>query len=132
MANDQARPLVLDSCVWVAYLHVEDSQHAKACALFEGSDQAIKVPEYVLVEVINVLSLKKRRRQATAFMDRVLSNSDVFIPANDIAHDTALQYRAKQNTKLSFVDCALLVLHEQCDVVTFDRALSRALADHAE
>jgi len=127
MVRRNVRPLVLDSCVWVAYLHTEDSQHKKACALLNGSQVPIRVPEYVLVEVVTVLSQKKQRQQAVAFMERVLSDADVFMPAHDVAHETAKQFRAKENAKLSFADCALVVLQQTCEVMTFDRALSRAL-----
>ena len=128
MARKTMRSTVLDSCVWIAYLHEEDSQHAKACALLKDSQTHIHVPEYVLLEVVLVLASKGRRQQAMQFLDRVLSDPDVFIPAGDLAYDTAVWFRKDRAGKLSFVDTALFVLGKRYDVVTFDKHLARALA----
>ncbi len=127
MASKKVRPLVLDSCVWIAYLHKEDSQHEKACVLLNTSEVRVHVPEYVLVEVVQALSNKGRRQQAVNFLDRVLSDPSVFIPVADLVYDTAVRFRKDEKGKLSFVDMALLVLSERYDVITFDKHLVRAL-----
>jgi predicted nucleic acid-binding protein len=45
---------LLDSNIWIARLNREDSQHAKALAVFQSLEEKasmIVLPEYIIVEV---------------------------------------------------------------------------------
>lgn len=127
MVTRNSQSVVLDSCVWVAFLHKEDTQHAKARTVMEHMNRPVLVPEYVLLEVASVLAHKGYRTQAQAFVERVIHDSGVFLPMGDFVYDTARRFCEHHASKLSFVDIALLVLNDTYEVVTFDEHLHRAL-----
>ena len=126
MEADSRAGIILDSSVWIALLHKEDSQHAKAEAIFDEITAQVFVPEYVLVEVASILRNYKRNREAQEFVKKVLEDSATFIPSGALAYETANMFRAR-NDKLSFVDTSLLVLSRRYRVITFDKVLARAL-----
>ena len=125
---ESSRPgVVLDSNVWIAFLHKEDSQYKKAQGLFDELKEYILVPEYVLVEVASVLKNYKRNVEALEFVRATLENTSTLIPAGSLAHEAGALF-CQRNDKLSFTDTALLVISREYRVITFDRALARAIA----
>ena len=119
--------IVLDSSVWIAFLHNEDSQHGKAKKLmFEIKDQ-ILVPEYVLIETASVLKNYKRTTEAIEFVRTILKDAGMFLPSNTLAYETGILFCDRKDT-LSFIDTALLALSREYRVITFDKALARAMA----
>lgn len=121
------KKVILDSSVWVSFLHDVDSQHADALKVFEEIGDTITVPEYVLVEVATILKRKKKLSEAKRFVHRVLNEkAESFLPAESLAQETAVIFRERNDT-LSFTDTALLVLSKRYRVITFDRALQKAI-----
>ena len=119
--------VVFDSNVWIAYLANDDSQHEKACLLFEKF-KAIVVPEYVILEVATVLSQKKDQKTAQSFvkMLRATEGLEILLAGSDLFFEFMDFYITQPKNKLSFVDVSLLYLSSQgLKVVTFDRELEK-------
>jgi predicted nucleic acid-binding protein len=120
--------VIFDSSVWVALLHYTDSQHQKALKVFGEVGDVIVVPEYVVIEVATVLKQQGKLEEARQFVHRVLNEKpESFLPAEALIRETASLFQDRSD-KLSFTDTALLVLARLYRVVTFDRALQRAIA----
>lgn len=121
---------IVDSSVWIASFLPKDTQHAKAQRAL-GKLKHVVCPEYVILEVITVLRQKREQALAAQFLDLLEQGSDATIIPSSLSLLTATIALVKRNRypKLSFVDTALLVLSHDHDVLTFDRALTRAIAD---
>lgn len=123
---------ILDTSVWVAYLHKGDSQHRKAAQLFEdfSTDVMIGIPEYVLLEVCTVLMIRDSKQMADSFMEYALDNKNIEILYSnpELFSATVQTFRKLDSNKLSFVDVALLVLSRDHQVITFDRPLDNLIA----
>jgi predicted nucleic acid-binding protein len=124
--DDDVRPIILDSSVWIAYLHVDDSQHAKAVTVLNGRTESVVVPEYVLVEVATALKRKGRAADAKGYVSAVLEGGENFL-SSDVLVYAAAELFCRRDDKLSFTDTALLVLAQEYRVITFDSALAKAL-----
>ncbi|OGL66543.1 hypothetical protein A2856_02530 [Candidatus Uhrbacteria bacterium RIFCSPHIGHO2_01_FULL_63_20] len=120
---------VFDSNVWIAFLNIEDSQHAKAKKAFAEASLPIVLPEYVVLEASTVLAKRASKEIADTFLDRVGSNRDVkiLLTDQDFFGQCVAAYRARTGRALSFADVALLVLSAGFEVVTFDAALRAAI-----
>lgn len=119
--------IVLDSSVWVAFLHDTDSQHSQALNLLDRIGENVTIPEYVLIEVATTLKRKKKANEAKKFVHRVLNEQpQSFLPADSLVHEAAELFRERSDN-LSFTDTALLVLSGQYRVITFDRHLQKAI-----
>src|SRR3989344_130959 len=120
------RGVILDSSVWVAFLHKEDSQHPKARKMLEGITEPIIVPEYILIEVATILKRKKKDMEAKRFVQTVFNDGGTFLLSEMLAYETAELFWMRRDT-LSFIDTALLILSRRYRVITFDAQLARAL-----
>ena len=119
--------IVLDSSIWVAFLHDTDSQHKQALVVFERIGNTITVPEYVVIEVATILKRRKKPDEAKRFVHRVLNeNPQSFLPADSLIRETATHFRERTD-QLSFTDTALLALAGSYQVITFDRDLQKAI-----
>jgi predicted nucleic acid-binding protein len=127
MAKRLDTRIVLDSCVWIAFLCKADSQHDKANKLIETLRAEIVVPEYVLLEVATVLRQKKYNAEACVFIEKVINDPAVFLPTHDSVYGVAKLFCTQNRSTLSFVDVALLAMSAIYTVVTFDNALARAI-----
>ena len=121
--------LVLDACVWIAQLHVTDSQHEKAKKVFDEIDDLILLPEYILVEVLNVLTKKAGKKKADKFLGKILVADGVELgfSSRNFLFSTIQIFLDSERGKLSFVDQSLLYLSQFHKVITFDRNLNKAL-----
>ena len=127
----QARKdVILDTNVWIAFLHEEDSQHVKAKRLLKDVTAPVVVPEYVLLEVVTVLRNLRRHEEANRFTEQALDYSGTFLPANTLAYEIA-EMLPNVPKHLSFTDTALLALARNYEVLTFDSALARAIKGRA-
>ena len=128
METLDGRGVILDSSVWVAFLHDGDSQHAAAQKILARIGDEIIVPEYILVEVATILKRRKGAHEAQRFVRRVLREQiESFLPADLLAYETAELF-CERNDTLSFTDTALLILSREYRIITFDKALAKALA----
>lgn len=122
---------ILDSSVWIAFFHEADSQHVKALRVFKALSSKILLLDYIILEVASVLAMRASKGIADLFLERVLDNAaiDVSVCDQDQFFDFCDRYRHLPDEKLSFVDSVLLSLSARHDVVTFDIALKRAVAN---
>lgn len=129
MEISDARSVILDSSVWVAFLLDSDSQREKAKRILGNlQDIALVVPEYVLVEVATALKHKGYEEVAKKFVAEVMEGGRTFLPSGEsLAHTTAELFLKRGRDRLSFTDTALLALSEQYRVITFDRKLQKAI-----
>ena len=103
---------ILDSNVWIALFHEEDSSRARAHNLLDTISSKILLPEYVLLEVCSVLKRLKQKQAADQFLDYVLDNRDIdcFYTSPSLLEETIRLFRARQQDNLSFIDISLLHL----------------------
>lgn len=122
---------ILDSSVWIARFDRNDSQYTRAVSLMkelEGS-VTLTVPEYVIIEVCTVLTQKCGRSAAVEFLAMLDETQDVqvLLSDGDFFEGTKQVFKRQSSHALSFTDTALLYLSRRYHVVTFDRALQKAL-----
>lgn len=122
---------IYDTNVWVAYFNVADSQHAKAIKLFQGlgAHAVLTLPEYIILETATVLGIRASKQTADQFIDYALDNQNVSVLYADpeLFRATVGTFQKLSGTALSFVDAALVALSRDYKVVTFDKALVKAI-----
>lgn len=120
---------VVDSSVLIASFLPNDTQHAKAQRKLAALSH-IACTEYVILEVVTVLRSRKEGVLANRFLDLVRQGSDVEImhSTSELFAETAALFRSGMHPKLSFVDTSLVVLSRRYEIITFDGALARAIA----
>ena len=129
MVLNQNKKIILDSSVWIARLHTDDSQHDKALSIFKGIFNEIYVPEYVLLEVTTLLKQKGCLDLAKNFITEVtILNKSIFIPSYQYFTETQSAFlNTEKNNKLSFIDTSLLVLSKEYTIITFDKQLQKEI-----
>ena len=123
---------LLDSNVWIARLNREDSQHAKAAAVFEEmkeQERVIILPEYVIVEVCTIVAMRSGKVAVGNFLRTARDNALVTIlPSSPPFLEQVMDLFVERKDKhLSFVDVSLLVLSRSYTVLTFDRTLEKEI-----
>ena len=119
--------IILDSSVWIAYLHEEDSQHKKALGLVGALPDTIIVPAEVLSEVAMALKNKRQENLAKGFVHTVISGDVSLLVSDENVVRQAAETFLTRTDRLSFIDTTLLVLSEKYRVITFDRNLQKAI-----
>lgn len=122
--------VILDTNVWFAYLHDADSQHEKALSLFDVLKDRVLIPEYVLIEILNLITVKIGKADADNFIADLLSFDKVSIlwSTSDFRDELLSFFLSNKIEKLSFVDQSLLFLSKKYRVVTFDKVLDKHIA----
>lgn len=120
---------ILDSNVWIAFLHKDDTQHKKAENVFRVCEKPIVVPEYVVIEVSSVLSQKAGKKIADAFLVIITQSEDIEILfSEDQFFSEVIAFFQQRNEKhLSFIDFVLLYLSSSYFIITFDKKLQKAI-----
>jgi predicted nucleic acid-binding protein len=121
--------VIFDANIWIALLNVEDSQHEKSLVVFESTNESILLPEYVLVETLNVLTQKAGKKIADAFLSMVFASDkiEVGFSSKNFLLRVVQSFLANDHAKLSFVDQGLLYLSQFHKVITFDKNLAKKL-----
>jgi len=121
--------LILDANIWIAVLNTDDSQHSKASRIFEEIRETVVIPEYILIEVVNVLTLRLEKKVADQFLQMALNSSDVEIwySSENFTKEMTRHFLANSHKKLSFQDQSLLYFSQAHKVVTLDKALAKLL-----
>jgi predicted nucleic acid-binding protein len=124
------KKIILDSCVWIAFFHKEDSQHEKAQELISITANEIIIPEYVVLEVSTVLQNKKLKQMADNFLSLIFDQNSTFtfLPSQNFLETKDVFQNQEKN--LAFVDCSLVALSKDYQILTFDTALERYIAEH--
>lgn len=122
--------VIFDTNIWIGLLNVEDSQHTKSLVIFESAKESILLPEYILVETLNVLTQKAGKEIADKFLSMVFSSDQIEIgfSSKNFLMRIVQSFLTNKNAKLSFVDQGLLYLSQFHKVITFDKNLNKNLA----
>ena len=120
--------MIVDSSVWVALYNELDSQHRKALS-FSTAFVDVAITEYVLLETSTLLLTKAGVDAAEKFLEYSLDSAEITVlySSPEFLQETAGLFRSLENRKLSFVDISLLLLSKSHEVVTFDKALQKAI-----
>lgn len=122
--------IILDSNIWIAFLHKKDNQNKKAEKIITSLSGGIAITEYIILEVSSVLAIKAGKNIADKFIEFVLDNSDIqlLLSNNNFFHDTIRLFVKMRNDKLSFVDVSLLNLSNVYNIITFDQNLEESIS----
>lgn len=117
-----------DSNFWIAFFNDDDSQHDKAVKIFE-KEPNFAITEYCVVETASILALKRGKRAAADFLAHIGDNADVTVVLSSptFFDETIQLFQEIADRKLSFVDISLLLLSESHEIITFDKALTKAI-----
>ncbi|OGJ50074.1 hypothetical protein A2335_03560 [Candidatus Peregrinibacteria bacterium RIFOXYB2_FULL_32_7] len=123
--------IILDANVWIAFFNKDDSQHKKAVTIFECIGEIVHMPEYVLIEILTILKLKVNKKVVSNFLEFLNDclGVEIFYTQRDVLKKVMYFFGRKYYQKLSFVDQYLLYLSKYAKIITFDKALNRALRD---
>jgi predicted nucleic acid-binding protein len=124
--------LIFDANVWIALLNVEDSQHEKAKMTYvevEENQESILLPEYIILEVLNVLTCKAGKSKADTFLSKIFASDQIEIgySSDDFLLRVIQTFLASDSNKLSFIDQSLLYLSQFHKVITFDKEILKRL-----
>lgn len=121
--------IILDTNVWYAICDANDSSHSAASKLFESLEEPVLMPEYILVELLNLLVRKRGKEWTDQFLGKLLVSKDCVITPNSASftNEVLQDFLRSERVKLSFVDHALLYLSTHHKVITFDKELAKHL-----
>lgn len=121
--------IILDTNIWYAMFDRSDSLHEKAKQVFDELDASVMIPEYVLVELLNLFVTKLGKKWADDFLAKIVVSDDFQINPNtpSFTLDVIQFFLKSDNKKLSFVDHSLLYLSKHHKVLTFDQELAKLL-----
>ncbi len=121
--------IILDTNIWFAVCDISDSQHEKAQEVFDNLEDQIMMPEYVLVELLNLLVRKKGKSWTDEFIGKLIVSDDCLIAPNtpSFTLEVIQSFLKSDNKKLSFVDHSLVYLSKHHKVLTFDQELAKQL-----
>lgn len=121
--------IILDSNIWIALYHEEDSQHAKAQTLIQKIREPVGIPEYILIEVCTVLTNRLHKSVADLFLDRIQkSENTVILPIEQkLFYELCHFFRTHNFPKLSFIDSCLVYFSQFHTIHTFDKKLASAI-----
>ena len=120
--------IVLDSSFLIAFHNESDSQHAAARSLMreflDGRWGQGLLPEYVFLEVVTVLLVKRDLATAVRTGRLLLEAQELqFVPCSDVLLDAVQLFGSQKKTSLSFADAAIAMIartHADGQVLTFD------------
>lgn len=120
--------IILDSNIWIAVLNENDSLHQRAVALFENIEEEVISHEYIIVEVCNVLLMRKGKKNADEFLDSMLKDGlYVLYSSPSVFEEVCTFFRNRTEKNLSFIDTTLLYYSHDYQVYTFDKQLEKAI-----
>ena len=120
--------IVLDSSFLIAFYNEKDVHHPPALETMKQITQekwgGVILPEYVFVEVMTVVMIKKNLLSAVSLGTSLLEAKEVeFVPGSDFFSQAFEIFRNQRKPKLSFVDAAIVAIAKKYKtefVATFD------------
>lgn len=125
--------LIFDSSFLIAFHNKNDVHHAAASRVMEDllereNEQALLL-EYVFLEVVTVLLVRRGLAVATAVARVLLEAREVeFVPCSEFFQEILETFRTQKETALSFTDAAIVTVARRqkgSEIVTFDRDFRR-------
>ncbi|MDB5237602.1 MAG: hypothetical protein JWL88_704 [Parcubacteria group bacterium] len=119
---------LVDSSVLVASRNNKDSLFNQAIEALRSAEKPLILHEYVVLETATVLMTRAGKPLADTFVNNVLGNADFqLLRSSEADFISTIEAFTQTRTKLSFTDVALLTLSSQYTILTFDKALERAI-----
>ncbi|MBI4121774.1 MAG: type II toxin-antitoxin system VapC family toxin [Parcubacteria group bacterium] len=115
--------VLLDSSVWVALFHDDDSQHERAIKIVDEIDGKIGLPHSIAFEVANVLTYKASKATADAFLFHAINNRDIEIMPDNFIAGSFLFLETKKQISLTDVSLVVLAKQNKYDLFTFDKQM---------
>lgn len=126
-----ARPIFVDSNIWIAWFNKKDIDHEKAKKMIQTfpPDTPQLTSNLVIYEILTVLSMRAGRNKALKFGKWFFSQvsygaiSEVFIN-EAIEHQTWALFRKIKQKDISFADCASAIIAKEYGakhILTFDQ-----------
>ena len=119
--------ILLDASVLCAYFNKKDVHHKKAITILtsikENKYGVETTTDYIVDEVLGVLSRKKNRKKAIIAGDQIIRS--VPITCMDDSFFAKAWFLFKKAKKLSFTDCTLLAVMKTYNIeyiATFDKS----------
>jgi len=124
--------ILLDSNVLIAYANGGDTNHDSAVRVMrlaeEGTLGKAVVLDLVFSELMTVLALKIGNKPAALKFGEIIRSAYGVSFSDERLFSQAFEIFAKQHSKLSFADCALLAYSRffGAQIATFDKDLAKA------
>ena len=120
--------IVLDSSFLIAYHNIGDVHHAAAARamvhLAGGKWGEALLLEYVFLEVVTVLRIRRGKTVAAEVAEQLLQSREVeFVPCSELFLDALATFR-REDAPLSFADAAIVTVARRDKrgyVATFDK-----------
>ena len=124
-----ASKIILDSNIWIGYFNKDDVHHSSSVKLISTlSTSNVYVTEYVVIESLSVLKMRKSEKVAMLCLDVFQHTHTIHVvPSGDIFKKTINLFQTLSDKHLSFVDMSLLSLSRDYEVKTFDKKLASAI-----
>ncbi|MFO7769683.1 MAG: PIN domain-containing protein [bacterium] len=124
--------IVLDSSFLIAYHNISDVHHPEAARIMaqlaSGRWGRPLLLEYVFLETVTVLLLRRGREKASEVAGQLLAAGDAdFVPSSDLFLEVVKTFCTQESGRLSFVDCAIITAARERGadhLATFDRDLA--------
>ena len=120
--------IILDSCIWIAFFHRDDSCHKKAFQIINGKNSKnIIINDHIYAEILNVLRNKTSEKECADFIT-TLNECKIEIERTEKEIITLANFIFFHNPKLSFTDSIIIAqaATRNADFVTFDQNLQKA------
>lgn len=120
---------ILDSNVWIAFFNKSDNQHKKAEKVFQETSDSMFITEYVILEVVSVLTVRANKNIANEFIKLIIDNEDVkiLLSSEKPFKKTVRTFLDYPKNNLSFTDISLLSLSGKYNIITFDKDLKKVI-----
>lgn len=126
--------IILDSSFLIAFQNENDVHHGAAAELMpqliEGNFGQLLMPEYVYLEVVTVVALKRDLPTAIKVGSALLNAKEIqFVPCSHFFQDAWRHFQSQgKGAVLSFIDAALVAIAKQRGVrhiATFDKGFQK-------
>ena len=126
--------MLLDTSFLVALFSSRDRFHARAIELRDlHCNEAMLLPEYVVVELATVLALKGSMQISKTALSALMDSKEIeFVPCSDFFAATMEVFKRQEQYSLSFVDSAIVAIAESrldVSLLSFDEGLCKVLGD---
>lgn len=122
------KKIIFDSNIWISFLYSDDSNFEKAKETLNNPKPFV-LTEYIVLEVATVLKQKAGEQIAKQFLANVINNKIEVLNSAEYYNETTEYFMTNSNS-LSFVDTSLVILSDKYEIISFDKELSKIIANN--
>lgn len=122
---ENARAIIIDSSVLIAFYNAADAQHSKALVAAKGIiDKTIYLHPFIIQEVVSVLTYKFGAIGTRGFINNILNSEDV-ITQSWVDVEEEINFFVHLDKKISLADSAIIRMSKDKNipVLTFDKQI---------